>query len=268
MKKIVSIAILAIITSVIFASAATPKKRSDKPVASSTSLKNERQQTKREINDTKRKIDDNSRRTRDQLDQLNQITGQITNQRHTISLLQTRIDSVSTSIKIVQDSIDIMNGEVAALRQDLKKALRTMRSRRQTINNMSFIFSAPTFTASMKRIAYIKQMNTWRNKKISQLKSSIERVDAQRVKLEELRGLHASTLTQLSAAQSVLATRQSESEKLVGELRREGSSLQRVLADKQKKLRELDNEIDRIIAEEQRRAEEQRKAEEKRRADE
>ncbi|MDE6161681.1 MAG: M23 family metallopeptidase, partial [Muribaculaceae bacterium] len=66
-------------------------------------------------------------------------------------------------------------------------------------------------------------------------------------------------LTQLSVARNVLRDKQQRADTLVASLRREGAGLKRALAEKQRQARALDQELDRIIAEEQRRAEEERR---------
>ena len=71
----------------------------------------------------------------------------------------------------------------------------------------------------------------------------------------------------MNVARNDLEKKQNETSALVAKLKKEGASLKKVLRQKEAQARALDNELDRLIAEEQRRQaeeEKRRQAEEKR----
>lgn len=216
-------------------------------------VKREQTNTAREIKETRRKIDDNKRATQRQLNQLNDLNSRIFTQNRHISSLQVTVDSLNRGIASMQDSIQAMEALVDSLRSDVASALRQQRARRRQINNLAFVFASKDFNMAVRRIGYLKQLNRHRVAKIARLRGAIAQLDCRRNDLDNMRARQTDAINQLSVARNVLMTQQSQSQQLVNNLRQQGSSLQSVLAQRRRRMQQLDRELDRIVAEEQRR---------------
>ncbi len=280
MKNLAAIAIVAIACAVAGTVCATDayakKSRKSKPRTTATApkprtasdIKRERTNTAREITETRRKIDDNKRATQRQLNQLNDLNSRIFTQNRHISSLQVTVDSLNRGIASMQDSIQAMEALVDSLRADVAVALRQQRARRRQANNLAFVFASKDFNMAVRRIGYLKQLNRHRVAKIIRLRQAIVQLDSRRNDLNNMRARQTDALNQLSVARNVLVTQQNQSQQMVNDLRRQGSSLQSVLAQRRRRMQQLDRELDRIVAEEQRRIareqEEQRRRERQR----
>lgn len=237
-------------------------------------VKKEQQATRREINETKAKIRDNAARTRRKLDELNNLSARIDRHIVDIDTLHTYVTRLDSDISIVSARVAALDDSVARFRTDLKNTLRAQRTRRRMHNNVAFVFSASNFNQAYKRMGYLSQLNQWRTGKINRLRGALQRLEAKRQQLEHLHNDKSAALARLNAGRIMLENKRTEEKTMISDLRREGTSLNALLRQKQKKARELDAELDRIIvaeqkriaAEEKRRAEEKRKAEEKRQA--
>lgn len=225
-------------------------KTQSKPTAkprSQTAVRTEQQRTQQEIKKTRQAIDNNTRATRQSLDRLGNLNAQMARQQTTINGLQTRLDSINGSIAATSDSITIHEQNVQKLRTELKTVLRQMRRHRQTANPMAFIFSAPDFNTAMRRYQYLGDLRAWQGNAIKRLQREIDELSNKRATLKALSDKHANTLQSLNVAKQLIASQQAESEQLVASLKAQGSSLQKVLAQKQQRLQQLNLELDRII---------------------
>lgn len=218
------------------------------PKRTQADVQKERTQTNKRIADNQKKLNENTRRTRQSLDNLNNINSQIADQQREISGLQATLDSIDLCIARVNDSIAIVDQKVKTLRRGMAESLRAMRTQRQKMNALSFVFSAPSFTQAMRRIGYLTQLNLWRDNKTKALSRESARLKGLREQLKNLQQQHGRTMSAMSAARQVLDTRRSEANILVAQLKNEGANLQNLLAADRKKAQQLDRELDRIIA--------------------
>lgn len=224
---------------------------------STSDIQRERTNTAREISETRRKIDDNKRATQRQLDQLNDLGSRIYVQNRHITTLQATVDSLDRGIALTQDSIQRMEAIADSLRADVAAALRQQRARRRQVNNLAFVFASKDFNTAVRRIGYLKRLNSLRVAKIKRLREYMALLDDRRNDLSNMRARHTDALNQLSTARSILVTQQNQSQQLVNNLRRQGATLQDVLAQRRRRMQQLDRELDRLVAEEQRRIEQE-----------
>ena len=263
MRKILLLLLICLLGGVT-SDAARPRK-SSRPASqtrTAETVRSERQRTEKEIAETRKKIKQTQKQTREKLEHLEGINAGIRMQETRIVNLNTRLDSLSGAISAVSDTIGVIEGQVNTLRADLKSTLRSMRRRRKSGNDVAFVFSAPTFDAAQRRISYLDQLNRWRTRKVKALRDKMQQLTDKQTELKGLETSQASALSQLNASKQTLVQQQQQQKKAVDDLRGQTANLNKILSEKQKRMRQLDSELDRIIAaEEQRR----RKAEEQQR---
>lgn len=263
MRKILLLLLICLLGGVT-SDAARPRKssRSASQTRTAETVRSERQRTEKEIAETRKKIKQTQTQTREKLEHLEGINAGIRMQETRIVNLNTRLDSLSGAISAVSDTIGVIEGQVNNLRADLKSTLRSMRRRRKSVNDVAFVFSAPTFDAAQRRISYLEQLNRWRTRKVKALRDKMQQLTDKQTELKGLETSQASALSQLNASKQTLVQQQQQQKKAVDDLRGQTANLNKILSEKQKRMRQLDSELDRIIAaEEQRR----RQAEERRR---
>lgn len=232
----------------------------------SKDVRAEKQQTEKQVARTKKQMADNDRETRRQLSRLELIKAEMALRADTIRALQARLDSVGAAINVMNDSIARLVEREESLRDSYARTLRSIRSRRQAMSDLSFIFSAGSFTQAWRRMRYLGEVASAGTKQAKQLAAAKTDVEAARESLEALRTDQAAALRRHNAAQAALRTEQASADNLVANLKKQGKSLQRELDRRQRQAQSLDRELDRIIANEQ--AEERRRQEELRRAEE
>lgn len=241
------------------ADAATQKKRRAK--RDINSVRTEQRDTKREIAETSKKITANTRETSRQLARLNALSGEITNTTREIGKMQQGVDSLDSRIAATADSIAALQGRVEAMRQAYASALKSTQGSNGAMNTLAFIFSSETFSHAWQRVRYLQRFGQWRRNQTERISRAADSLELHRLGLDTLRRERSVAVARMSLSQRQLEAQRKETDQLVGKLRSEGSSLKALLKEKERKARALDSELDKLIAEEQRRREkEQREA--------
>ena len=257
-------AIVTLMAVLLSLSPADGRKRSTKDV------KRERQKTEQQIARTREQIKQNDKETSRQLNRLNSLKANMALTGDTIRIIRARLDSVNSQIATVNDSIAVLSARTRALKTNYAKSLQTMRTRRQGMSDLSFVFSAKSFSQAWRRLRYLREIAKSSTRQAKKIKEATARLEEARQRLDALKAVHATALARLNSTQAKMATEQKDADKLVADLRTQGKSLTRELERRREQARKLAAELDRVIEQEAREAEERarREAEERRRREE
>ena len=248
--------LLASIVVLVAAVDAGARKRTSKDV------KRDKQKTEQQIARTKQQIKDNDLETGRQLDRLQSIKANMALRGDTIAAIRQRLDSVNTAISTLNDSIKVLEARSASLKTSYAKTLRTIRSRRQGMSDMAFVFSAKSFGQAWRRIRYLREIAASAARQARRVEEASAKLVEARKELDVLKSTHSAALNRLNTAQNAMRTEQLVADKLVKNLRSQGKSLTRELDRRKRQAQELQRELDRIIEQEIRAAEERRRKEE------
>ena len=239
----------------------TSSKKNGRSKKSRTSgdIRREQRRTAEEIEKAQQQINTNTRETRRQLNRLASLDAEIGRSNLTIAELQARVDSTGRRVKILSDSITAAEKQLEAMRGAYARSLQAMRRRRTNVSTIAFVLGARSFSEAYRRARYLRELSSAHAAKAKRVSAAADRLVQSREALADVLSQQKRELTQLSVARNVLRDKQLRADTLVASLRREGAGLKRALAEKKQQARALDRELDRIIAEEQRRAEEERR---------
>ena len=151
------------------------------------------------------------------------------------------------------DSIAILESNLNDLRTAYAKALRSLQPSAGEMDAIAFVFSAGSFSEAYSRVRYLNRFSEWRRRKAADIDQAIDRISQRRQHLTGLRHQQDKACRQAEEARRSLSLKQNESEKLVTNLRRQGTQLKAELSRQKKQAQALDRELDRIIAAEQQR---------------
>lgn len=226
---------------------------------SQQSLSKEKQQTNKEIKETTQKISDNKKETRKQVNLLNQLSAQIQEKTEAIEQLQLSIDSIDGSMSHLNDSIKTLEQNLNVLRDKYGEVLRSIRATRHSTSNVAFIFSANSFSDAYRRIRYLRQFASWQSGKTQELRDAIASVDEAKKQLVELHSDKASTMKQVSTTQIALKKDEKQQAQIVTNLNKERAALEAYLKQKKQEAKQLDNQLNQLIAKQKKEAERKRK---------
>lgn len=241
---------------------AAAKKQTKKPAKKQAprtagDVRREKKKTAGEIARTEKDIAENARQTRRQLSRLGSLETEIKASTARVSSLQSDVDAIRARVKALSDTVDRTEKKVERLRDSYTRNLTAMRRQRQGVSDLSFIFSAGNFTEMMSRARYLRELSAAQSSRGRELKVQLDTLHRRRARLDSLEASLNAVLASHKAENTRLQASRASASQLVDSLKRNGSSLKKVLSEKQALARRLDAELDRIIAEEARKAAEE-----------
>lgn len=233
------------------------KVQRSEPARTARDVRREKKRTEGEIAQAQKDIAANAKHTRRQLNRLGRLDSEIEVSAAKVSDLQSEVARIRLRVKGLSDTVNRTEAKVGRLREAYAQSLRTMRRQRQGVSNLSFIFSAGNFAGMMSRARYLKELSAAQSARARALRTELDSLRERRARLDSLEASMSATLEAHRAENMRLQDRRKSASELVDSLRRQGSTLKSVLKEKQAQARRLEAELDRIIAEEARKAAEE-----------
>jgi len=256
MKRGAKLIILLTTAIAICVSAATPR--------TSKSVRRQRTATEQKIARTRSQINRNSDEIRRELKNLQSLEADISERNAEAGRLKALIASLDNKQKKLGDSIDLNRKRIEKLRTSYANALRANRRQRALASKAAYIFSSRSFSQARSRMRYLNELRDWQKEKSKALKELNTELAAQRLRLDSIRTEAAAGADSIARLQIILAEKHDRADAVVKSLRRQKKELDNVLNQQIRLARRLDDELSRIIEEEERL---EREAEEKRQAE-
>ena len=133
------------------------------------SIKQQQQETQREINATNKKIKDNTAKTKRSLNQLNLIEAEINSHEKAINEINHELDAINKRLNAIQDSIKDGEKRIATLTDNYARAIRSIQAQSSSFDRLLFIFSASSFNQAFRRMRYLQQFSSWKDKQIQEV---------------------------------------------------------------------------------------------------
>lgn len=251
MWRIVAILMLCVVT-ILPVSAAKPRRDIG-------NVKKERQTTQKEIKETSRKLTKKAKETERELNKLSSLRNEINKSTKAIGAVQADIDALDVRIGVMGDSLSILTAHRDSLTRSYVLALRSMQGERGVMGELAYIFSSQSFTDAFRRMRYLREFSRWCDRRRSEIDTASRRVERHKQSMSDLHKQRAASLSSLTVQRNNLEGQRRESDLLVTKLKKEESSLRAALKQKEKRMKALDAELDRLIAAEQARAEKARR---------
>lgn len=230
-----------------------------KPRRDITNVKKERQSTQREIKETSRQLSKKAKEAERELNKLSGLRNEINKSTKAIGVAQAGIDSLNTRIGAMSDTLTTLTSRRDSLSRAYVNALRSMQGQQGTMGELAYIFSAKSFTEAFRRVRYMREFARWSARRRDEIDTASHRVETHKMQMNELHRQRAASLSTLTQEKRNLEGQKKQSDQLVTKLKKEERSLRAALKAKEKRMRALDAELDRLIAAEQARAEKARK---------
>ena len=177
------------------------------------SVRKDKSTTEKKISETATRLNTNTKELQRQINRLNSLNGDIEANRSKVRDLRSHIDSLGTAISTTADSIKILEDDLEAMRLAYAKALRELQPHAASTGELSFIFSAKSFSEAYSRIRYLRRFSAWRERRAENIRRGIDRIAAQRARLTSLRHSQDLAYRKAEETQTTLSRQQAESEK-------------------------------------------------------
>jgi murein hydrolase activator len=210
-------------------------------------LEKERQEIQKEIKEIQGAYDKLKGRTK-------QIVGQYNLIDRKIRLQNRYISNISKELRFIDDDIYLSNVEIYRLSK-LLDTLKAQYSRsvvyayknRSNYDFLNFIFSANTFNDAVKRVAYLKSYRAYREQQVNTIKETQALITRRKEEQLSKKRQKDDALRNQTEQAKVLEGQKKEKDVVLTQLKSQQKDLEKQLAAKQKKDRELKNAITSII---------------------
>jgi murein hydrolase activator len=215
--------------------------------ADKAELERERKEIQDELKEIQGMYNKVKGQTKQSLGQLNMLARKITLQERYIS-------SINKELRMIDDDLYRSNLEIYRL----QKQLDTLKSEyartivysyknRSSFDYVNFIFSANSFNDAIRRVAYLKSYRAYREKQVTTINET-QQLIAKRQEQQLGRKQQKSVALQSQTTQrNELSEQKKEKDVVVSKLKSQGSELQKQIAAKKKRDRDLKNALTAII---------------------
>ena len=211
-------------------------------------LEKQRQQLKREIDETQKLLNSNKQVTKQSLTTLSLYINKVNLQDRVIENIGKDLHILDNNIYSIQKDVNKFDKLLDTLKQEYAKSMVYSYKNRGNYEFLNFIFSADNFNDAVKRISYLKSYRTYRE---MQGQNILRTQELRRKRLEDLgvsKKTKSVTLDVQSKEMDVLEQQKAEQNKVVVQLKKEGSGLNARIAAKQKQIAKVNGAIKTAIA--------------------
>ena len=203
---------------------------------------------------------------RSQLDALAALNSQVEERKRYIQALGRELDTLDNELRRLEQRIGRLKNELKQKQERYAASVRYLQQHRPSIQEkLLFIFSADGPGQMYRRLRYVREYADYQRRQgedIARQRKQIDQRHAQMLKLRETKG---ALLKDREQEMRTLQAKEQEKTELVGKLQRKQRELQRELARQRREAQQLNERIDRLIAEEIEKARQRALAEEKKR---
>ena len=231
-KIILSFVVLNIFS---FAAFAQPQTREE--------LEHQRQQLKKEIEQTEKLLNSNKAQTKENLLQYKLISTKVNLQDRVIDNINRDLNMLDNSMYNIQKDVRRYDKLLDTLKQEYAKSMVYAYKNRSSYDFLNFIFSSANFNDAIKRIAYLKSYRTYRE---MQGENILRTQELRRNRIQDLSGTKQKknvTLQVQSKEMQALEQQQTEKDRILAELKKQGKQLNKQIAAKQKQMLKVNSAI-------------------------
>jgi septal ring factor EnvC (AmiA/AmiB activator) len=230
---------------------ATKKKPSaQQPANSVQSLQKQRQQIQKKIKEQERLLVTKENDVRKRLQNLMLINSEIEGKRRTIDTIRRDISSLDVEIEMLLTQLDMLQEQLDGNKQNYVKSMRYMHRNHSLQSQLMFVFSAENLTQMYRRLRFMREYASYQRVQGERVKSKQEEVNRKFQEISVAQSRKRDLLTRDVAEQRQLENKQTEQKNVVSTLQKEQKTIQNVIAQQKKKDAALNEQIDRLIAEE------------------
>lgn len=230
------------------------------------SLQQQQQQLQEEIKNTNKLYLDVKKQTTTILDRINLINKQISSRKALITMQREEIEALHKEESRLQGEIARLKKALKGKQENYANAMRGMLNNQYRQNKLLFILSGKSPGESLRRMQYLRDYSKWQQSQAEEIKKQNSEISASMEALIKTRADREKALSTLEQEQQRLQGEEKDRQREIAETRGKQDQLQKTLQDKQRRVNQLNAQIEKLIAEEVARIE--REAEAVRRAEE
>jgi septal ring factor EnvC (AmiA/AmiB activator) len=219
-------------------------------------LEADKKRIEQEIAYTNKLLEETTQSKEMTFEQLLVLRSRISKRANLLATIQKQLLQVESQISRSSREIERLEKERKALRKEYARMIEIAYQNRGSYNKLIFLFSAEDFNQAFQRLKYLQQYAAFRRNQIKKIEEANEKIKAELQLLDQEQKRQKALLDEERREQIVLQTEQQNVDKSVKTLAQKEKQLRKTIQQKEKEAQQLQRTIERIIAEEVRRASE------------
>jgi septal ring factor EnvC (AmiA/AmiB activator) len=217
------------------------------PPADKSALEKERQEIQRELKEIQQLYESVKGQKKQTLGQLNVLNRKINLQERYIGSINREIRNIDDEIYLSELEIYRLNKQLDTLKVQYARSVAYAYKNRSNYDYVNFIFSASSFNDAIKRISYLKSYRDFREKQVTTIHQTQELILSRRKQQLVRKEQKNKALETQTKQVHELAVQQKEKSAIVSQLKSKEKELERQIATKRKRDRDLQNAVLAIV---------------------
>lgn len=223
-------------------------------------LEKQRKEALAEIELTNQLLVETTETARNSLSRLNLLSQKILARKKVVSLLNQEVAEIDNRMAQMHRQIGKLEKELGGKRTNYSKSVQSMYKRHSSEDKLLFIFSAKSFTQSLRRIRYLREYADWQKREAAEIVAKQREIAAKQAELQKTKAEKQALLGSREEETKQLQSEESSQKEEVQQLSKKQKELKAQLAKKKRQADALNRQIEKQIAEEIARAEAEAKA--------
>jgi murein hydrolase activator len=240
-KKIVALLILALLFSLSYGQ-------------SIKDLRKEKEKTTKEIDYINNLLKETDKNAKTSINRLTILERKLVLQASLISNINFELSYLDSTINRSSKNLDSLNADLAVIKNRYAEMIRYARRNQNLNNQLLFLLSADDFNQAYKRFTYLKQYADYRRTQVEEINKLKEKLGELVVDLNKKKSDKEQLLSSKMSQSETYARQQAEQKQYYASLQKKDKDLRRKLENQQKIALKLEQEIERSIAEEAKKA--------------
>lgn len=211
-------------------------------------LEKKKQKTQKEIEYTSKLLNQTRKGAKKSYNDLLLLNKKITSRKELIINIGRELKLLDKHIKENQDIINALQNDLEELKKKYARMIQYARRNKNTQQRLMFILSSEDFNQAYKRIRYLQQYAEYREQQAAAIVSMQKVIEDQTEALESRKQEKEQLLTSKEKERLKLNSEKEEQSTILQNLQSKEKELKRKLAAKRKQARQLEEEIERLIA--------------------
>ena len=219
-------------------------------------LQQRKTQLQDEIELANKILNETRKNERISLGQLQALAQKIRMREELIRTIDREMRIINKEIANLQAGVDTLEKTTAKLKEEYAEMIRQTYKQRNRRTGLLFVLSSSDFDQAMKRITYLKQYADYREHQVAEIKARQEELRQKIAQLEVRKKEQLALKNSKVDERKSLEGEKNEQEQVVNDLKARETEITREIRAKQSEADKLEKEIQRIIADEMRKARE------------
>ena len=213
-------------------------------------LQRQRQAIQEDIRNTNKLYLDVKKQTTTILDRINLINKQISSRRALIDVQRKEVEALTREEARLQKEIERLQIELKKKQDNYADAIKGMVNQKFNQNKLLFILSGKSFGESIRRMQYLREYSKWQRSQAEEIKKQNTEIASKHNAIAQAKVDKLKVLESMQQERQKLESEEQSYQLEVSQVRGKEEQLRKELQNKQRLDNQLNNQIEKLIAEE------------------